>query len=629
MKIENSRFPSVGATLQALVAPVVMILLIFAGVTLSLVLTGTLSQDLDEQARSQETAASALRIGTRELRALAADRVRGVANDTDSKSDSIAEWAAEHFGGGMTDAFGAVYPVLFGANGELLYAGDERYVGQGRAFGDLLAATRATDGMPGIASGFIAVDGMIQLAAASTMVPAESAPVQAKGAVLVLLHPLNNALLGQIETDFRLRKLTVSANADIGERSGIFLYDLKGEELGVLSWVSDEPGRQLLGKIATPIIIAALLAGLLLSSFLRTAVRTTRAIRHGEAALAEIDIALEKSESKMQTIIDGVADAILSIDQQGIITSANESARHILGYELDELVGSPAGRYFGYGSPDPGTVGDGTDLPGPLCANPKAPSIEYLELTALRRDGGKIIADVAISQITYYAETVAIAIIRDVTERRRSEETLNLLSTGMILVARDCRILMANRSASRILQQGQGLTMIDERLAAVNRDQARTLRQLIENVCTGVHEAGVPAVMSIERADTSRPLSLMVAPLHFEHQSDESSVAAIFIRDLGVRQSVSAEMLGKLFGLTPAEARVVVELVKGKRPQEVAEDLGVSLNTVRNQLKQIFSKTNTGRQSELISLVLSGTAFLSTQEMGLVADSEAVRLTGS
>lgn len=608
--------------MQALVAPIIVILLIFAGVALTLVLTGTLTQDRAEVARSQETAASALRIVARELRALAADRVRGAANDTGGKSDSIAGWAAEHFGGGMTDAFGAVYPVLLGANGEVLYAGDARYAGHDGTFGDLVAATRAHDEIPGTASGFIAVGGTIQLAVASTMVPSKAAPAEAMGAVLVLLHPLDDVLLGQIETDFRLRMLTVSGDADIGERSGIFLYGLGGEALGVLAWESEKPGRQLLAYIAAPIVIAALLAGLLLSSFLRTAVRTTRAIRRGNEALAETGVALENSETKMQAIIDGVADAILSIDQQGIITSANESAREIFGYELDELVGAHTGLVFANG-----TI---AEYAGDLRADPSATGTRYLELAARRRDGGMITVDVAISYITYYAETVAIAIVRDVTERRRAEETLNLLSTGMVLVDRECRILMANRSASGILQSGKGLLMSDERISASNRDQAKTLRGLVENVCDGVSENGAPAVMSVDRGEEFRPLSLMVAPLHLQHRTGEPSVAAIFIRDLEVRQSVSPDVLGKLFGLTPAEARVVVELVKGKRPQEVADDLGVSLNTVRNQLKQIFSKTNTGRQSELVSLVLSGTAFLSSQqaEVGHGVP-EVERLTGS
>ena len=51
-------------------------------------------------------------------------------------------------------------------------------------------------------------------------------------------------------------------------------------------------------------------------------------------------------------------------------------------------------------------------------------------------------------------------------------------------------------------------------------------------------------------------------------------------------------------------------VAKGKRLQEVADDLNVSLNTVRNQLKQAFSKTSTNRQADLVSLVLTSVADL-------------------
>jgi len=209
---------------------------------------------------------------------------------------------------------------------------------------------------------------------------------------------------------------------------------------------------------------------------------------------------------------------------------------------------------------------------------------------------------------------------------------LNLLSTGMALVDRDCRLLLANHSASRLLDSGDGLALSHGRITASRRDQVDHLRDLVDGVCTGT---GVPAdegagVMTIDRGEGVRPLSIKVAPVQLNSGDDGSKVAAVFIRDLEIRQSVPPEVVAKLFGLTFAEARVVVELVKGKRPQEVADDLGVSLNTVRNQLKQIFSKTNTGRQSELISLVLSSAAFVS--EHGLEVeeiDTPEIRLTGS
>ncbi len=63
------------------------------------------------------------------------------------------------------------------------------------------------------------------------------------------------------------------------------------------------------------------------------------------------------------------------------------------------------------------------------------------------------------------------------------------------------------------------------------------------------------------------------------------------------------ETLRRLFGLTPAEARIVSELASGKRLEQIAEQLGVQVNTARAHLKSAFAKTGTGRQAELVQLV--------------------------
>ncbi|OYU34532.1 MAG: hypothetical protein CFE35_14150 [Novosphingobium sp. PASSN1] len=62
-------------------------------------------------------------------------------------------------------------------------------------------------------------------------------------------------------------------------------------------------------------------------------------------------------------------------------------------------------------------------------------------------------------------------------------------------------------------------------------------------------------------------------------------------------------IFGELFGLTPAENRLAAMLVNGKSVIECAEELGVRISTVREQLSNIFAKTRTSRQPELVSML--------------------------
>ena len=55
--------------------------------------------------------------------------------------------------------------------------------------------------------------------------------------------------------------------------------------------------------------------------------------------------------------------------------------------------------------------------------------------------------------------------------------------------------------------------------------------------------------------------------------------------------------------LTPAEAKVAGLVGNGVTLAEAARVSGVAISTVRNQLKAVFAKTETHRQSELVALL--------------------------
>ena len=59
----------------------------------------------------------------------------------------------------------------------------------------------------------------------------------------------------------------------------------------------------------------------------------------------------------------------------------------------------------------------------------------------------------------------------------------------------------------------------------------------------------------------------------------------------------------ELFGLTQAEARVALQIGAGKSVNEIAEDSGVKVGTIRSQVISIFAKTGLNRQQDVALFV--------------------------
>ena len=62
-------------------------------------------------------------------------------------------------------------------------------------------------------------------------------------------------------------------------------------------------------------------------------------------------------------------------------------------------------------------------------------------------------------------------------------------------------------------------------------------------------------------------------------------------------------MLRDLYGLTAAQAAVTAYLFEGQSVEQTAEQLGLSVNTVRSHLKCIFTKCGVHSQTELLHLL--------------------------
>ena len=109
--------------------------------------------------------------------------------------------------------------------------------------------------------------------------------------------------------------------------------------------------------------------------------------------------------------------------------------------------------------------------------------------------------------------------------------------------------------------------------------------------------------IALKRQD-SRPLIARVVPVEGEAQAQLDGAALVLLLiDPEDCPQPSFGILKQVFDLTKTEARIATQLVCGQTMQEVADQNGVSVGTIRSQTKAIFAKTQTNRQAELVGLL--------------------------
>ena len=167
------------------------------------------------------------------------------------------------------------------------------------------------------------------------------------------------------------------------------------------------------------------------------------------------------------------------------------------------------------------------------------------------------------------------------------------------------KILASSRGARSLVENNTALTLKAGRLQLSTRALQQKLLGLLEKVVAG--EAPDPRasalLLKIPREDDD-VLTLMASALP-DHPAPP---IVLFMHEPTFTARISESVLCKLYELTPAEARVARIMVNGGSTHEIARQNNTSVHTVRNQIKNVFSKTGASRQAELAILLLGGPA---------------------
>lgn len=185
-------------------------------------------------------------------------------------------------------------------------------------------------------------------------------------------------------------------------------------------------------------------------------------------------------------------------------------------------------------------------------------------------------------------------------------EVLDLLSFGVLLAERQGKVVFANACARTVAEETDSLSFRD-RLRAGTADLTRQLRAHVADVAEAAACGGdIMRGMAVPRRDGGGEIMLVICSL--SGREGRLPMAAIFISDSARRTAPPEHMLASLFGLTPAEAQVAQGLVSGRRSADIARELKISQTTVAFHLRNLFEKTGTHRQVDLVALIMKALA---------------------
>lgn len=183
---------------------------------------------------------------------------------------------------------------------------------------------------------------------------------------------------------------------------------------------------------------------------------------------------------------------------------------------------------------------------------------------------------------------------------------LDPVNFGLVLIDACGKIRFMNRMARQMVSESPGLVVAD----AFVRSGPQTLTRLglaIDSVLNQRDgENDYYECVSLSRPDGERDLLCMICALPPQQPARESDIAiSVIVSNPSQRHALAPAMLEKLFGLTPAEANVATAFARGLRTADIARQFDISPTTVAFHKRNLFEKTQTHRQADLVALLLS------------------------
>jgi DNA-binding CsgD family transcriptional regulator len=191
-------------------------------------------------------------------------------------------------------------------------------------------------------------------------------------------------------------------------------------------------------------------------------------------------------------------------------------------------------------------------------------------------------------------------------ERHALAAVLDYFPIGVIVLDSEGAELHRNRAARVLLGE-----ISSDAADLESEETSNDLRAKIGGLLSNSIEKGFSFhSLAFPPESIGGALQLLQVSLRSHPDQAGESGAVIFLSRPEQEREPNREILRRLYGLTPAEANVGSLLIAGSSLEDAARELGVSITTARTHLRQLFNKTGTNRQAELVQRLLVGVSAL-------------------
>ncbi len=291
--------------------------------------------------------------------------------------------------------------------------------------------------------------------------------------------------------------------------------------------------------------------------------------KEAEDRMRDALASLAESEERLRTLFDTAVDAIVTIDEGGVIDRVNAAVKQLFGYEPSELVGQHIGTLM--------PPRHRHQLEQYLRNYPSDPAEKRVassqEAMAVRKDGATFPIEMSVSEMRLESRRMFTGIVRDITERKRVEQ---LKSEFVSTVSHELRTpLTSIRGALGLLAGGRIGEMSTEAHEMVNiaLNNSERLVRLINDILDVEKIRSGKLDFHIKELDLSEVVKEAVEANRGFALEHETSIA--HVGDLGsVRVQADPDRLAQIL------ANLLSNAAKFSPPGEPIE-IGMDIGTDR------------------------------------------------